>query len=89
MVKGKITKTEKLVDKVLPDEKKSKKTLESEDNKDALKHDISQFEFLITTLEQERSEEEFQRFLVKTKQVDQYRGNDFYKVFTEYADFIR
>lgn len=58
-------------------------------NKDAIKHDISQFEFLITTLEQERSEEEFQRFLVKTKQVDQYRGNDFFKVFTEYSDFIR
>lgn len=53
-----------------------------------LKSDIRQFEFLITTLDQERSEEEFQRFLVKTKQVDQYRGNDFYKVFPEFADFI-
>ena len=50
--------------------------------------DINQFNFLISQLEKDRSEEEFKRFLLKTKQVDQYRGNDFYKVFTEYADFI-
>jgi len=65
------------------------RTQRSDNDPNEIKNDISQFEFLITTLEQERSEEEFQRFIVKTKQVDQYRGNDFYKVFPEYTDFIR
>ena len=50
--------------------------------------DISQFRFLLEILNKERSEEQFQKFIQRTKQVDKYRGNDFFKDFPEFSDFL-
>ena len=50
--------------------------------------DIEQFEFVLGLLNQERSEEEFQKFIELTYKVDNYRGDDFFNIFTEFKDFI-
>lgn len=50
--------------------------------------DIEQFEFILGLLNQERSEEEFQKFIELTYKVDNYRGDDFFNIFTEFKDFI-
>jgi len=55
----------------------------NEDNQ----RDIEQFEFIVSLLNQERSEEEFKKFLSMTALVDGYRGDDFFGIFTEFNDF--
>ena len=50
--------------------------------------DIEQFEFIVNLMNQERSEEEYQKFKVMTYMVDSYRGDDFFGVFTEFSDFL-
>jgi radical SAM protein with 4Fe4S-binding SPASM domain len=50
--------------------------------------DIEQFEFVLGLLNQERSEQEFQKFIELTYKVDNYRGDDFFNIFTEFKDFI-
>lgn len=49
---------------------------------------IAQFRFLLEILNKDRSEEQFQKFLHRTEQVDKYRGNDFFRDFPEFSDFL-
>lgn len=49
-------------------------------------HDIDQFNFVKSLLDLERNDEQLKTFVNKTHIVDKYRGDDFFKIFTELAD---
>ena len=50
--------------------------------------DKQQFELLRSMLDQEPTLPNNELFLRRTKQVDDYRGNNFYETFPEFNDFL-